>query len=96
MTDLKGMRHPGSKLQIRLVFCSFSFIKKKSLSRAKHRFTQENGMEAIAMESMWMGEEQWAVTYKSMTRKAPRGWGFFLEQLKRRFQCDKPMLSLDI
>lgn len=27
MTDLKGMKHPGSKLQIHLVFYSFSLIK---------------------------------------------------------------------
>lgn len=35
MTDLKGMRHPGSKLQIHLVFCSFSFIKKKIFIQSK-------------------------------------------------------------
>lgn len=28
MTDLKGIKHPGSMLQIQLLFCSFSFVQK--------------------------------------------------------------------
>lgn len=34
-------------------------------------------MEATATECMWMLEKQWAVPFKSMTKKSPRGLGFF-------------------
>lgn len=41
MTDLKGIKHPGSMLQIHLVFCSFSFKQKSFIQSKAQIYTGE-------------------------------------------------------
>lgn len=60
MIDLIRINHPGSMIQIHLVFCSF-FLETKILYQKQstdlYRFIQEQGMEATATKYMWIWEE---------------------------------------
>lgn len=94
MSDLKGIKHWGSTLQTHLVFCSFSFKQKFFIQSKAQTYTgARNGSHSFGM---YVNRGAMGSNLQINDLQSPRGLGIFLEQLKRRFQCDKLMLSLDI